>query len=139
MIVVHLHCVGTFDTRTGVKTLGWLQKTSTVLFSNCLPESIVIGYILSTFLQCFQMYIQITWHSRISCVCLTSLHCASLNVSSNRFLERRHSRIGCICLTFLHCASLNVSSNRLPGSNHWLHLFDFSQLCVFKCFFKLTA
>ena len=33
MIVVHLHCgVGTFDTRTGVKTLGWLQKTSTVLF-----------------------------------------------------------------------------------------------------------
>ena len=34
MIVVHLHCgVGTFATRTGVKTLGWLQKTSTVLFS----------------------------------------------------------------------------------------------------------
>ena len=33
MIVVHLHCgVGEFDTRTGVKTLGWLQKTSTVLF-----------------------------------------------------------------------------------------------------------
>ena len=33
MIVVHLHCgVGTFATRTGVKTLGWLQKTSTVLF-----------------------------------------------------------------------------------------------------------
>ena len=33
MIIVHLHCgVGTFATRTGVKTLGWLQKTSTVLF-----------------------------------------------------------------------------------------------------------
>ena len=50
----------------------------------------------------------------IGCICLTFLHCASLNVSSNHLPESRHSRIGCICLTFLHCGSLNVSLNCLP-------------------------
>merc|ERR1711873_319737 len=54
----------------------------------------------------------------IGYICLTFLHCASLNVSSNHLPESRHSRIGCICLTFLHCASLNVSSNHLPESRH---------------------
>ena len=53
-------------------------------------------------------------HSRIGCICLIFLHCASLNVSSNHLPESRHSRIGCICLTFLHCGSLNVSLNCMP-------------------------
>ena len=34
----------------------------------------------------------------------------------------RHSHIGCICLTFPHCV--------LGIVRHWLHLFDFSPLCV---------
>jgi len=33
-------------------------------------------------------------------------------------------------LTFLHCMFSNVSWN---GLSHWLHLFDFSALCIFKC------
>ena len=40
---------------------------------------------------------------------LTFLHCAFLNVSSNRLPKKRQSYIGCICLAFLHCAFSNVS------------------------------
>ena len=71
------------------------------------------------------------------------------------------SYIGCIYLTFLHCAFSNVSSNCLHEKGHshivrfpnrlaffqvtlgpclsWLHLLDFSPLCIFKCHFKLPA
>ena len=71
-------------------------------------------------------------------------HLVFSNVSSNWLLEKRHSRIGYICLTFLHCVYLNVLSNCLPETweevyLHWLHLFDFSPLCIFKCFFKSLA
>ena len=71
-------------------------------------------------------------------------HLVFSNVSSNWLLEKRHSRIGYICLTFPHCVYLNVLSNCLPETweevyLHWLHLFDFSPLCIFKCFFKSLA
>ena len=71
------------------------------------------------------------------------------------------SYIGCIYLTFLHSAFSNVSSNCLHEKGHshivrfpnrlaffqvtlgpclsWLHLLDFSPLCIFKCHFKLPA
>ena len=78
-----------------------------------------IGCICLTFLHCASLnvssnHLPESRHSRIGCICLTFLHCASLNVSSNHLPESRHSRIGCICLTFLHCGSLNVSLNCLP-------------------------
>ena len=68
------------------------------------------------------------------CICLTFLHCAFSNVSSNGLHEWMHNHTGCICLTFphsnclpqrmqnhtgcicltfLHCAFSNVSSKRL--------------------------
>ena len=98
-------------------------------------------------------------HSHIGCICLTFLR----YVFSNGLPEMRQSHIdfgfsplcvficvlklrvcenakslGYICLTFLHCMFSNVSWNGLPqrmhiASSHWLHLFDFSALCIFKC------
>ena len=58
--------------------------------------------------------------------------------------QSRQRRTGCICLTFLRCAFSNKSSNCLhePRQSHtgyWLHLYDFSPLCVFKCLLKLPA
>ena len=97
----------------------------------------------------------------IGCIYLTFLHCAFSNVSSNCLLVWMQSYIGCIYLTFLHCAFSNVSSNCLHEKGHshivrfpnrlaffqvtlgpclsWLHLLDFSPLCIFKCHFTLPA
>ena len=102
-------------------------------------------------------------HSHIGYICLILLHCAFSNVSSNCLPERRHNHIGCILLTFLHCAFSNVSSKSLDLNRQshigcicsnfsivrfqmcaqiaWPNigytcLFDFSPLCVFKCFLK---
>ena len=63
----------------------------TYVMDNLIPNSVFIGFI-----------------------CLTFLHCAFSNVSSNCLHEKRQSHICCTCLTFLHCAFSNVSSNRLP-------------------------
>ena len=98
-------------------------------------------------------------HNHIGCICLTFLR----YVFSNGLPEMRQSHIdfgfsplcvficvlklcvcenakslGYICLTFLHCMFSNVSWNGLPqrmhiASSHWLHLFDFSALYIFKC------
>ena len=88
-------------------------------------------------------------HNHIGCICLTFPQCAFLNVSSNRLPGRMHNHIGCIFRTFLHCVFSNVSSKRLPekqqltireeAQSHWLHLFVFSPLCVFKCVLKTLA
>ena len=48
---------------------------------------------------------------------------------------------GCLGLTFLQCVFLDVSWNGLPkrmhiAYSHWLHLFDFSPLCIFRCVLK---
>ena len=102
-------------------------------------------------------------HSHIGCICLTFLHCAFSNVSSNCLHKRKQSHIGCICLTFFHCAISYVSSKSLDLNRQshigcicsnfsivrfqmcaqiaWPNigytcLFDFSPLCVFKCFLK---
>ena len=53
-------------------------------------------------------------YSHIGCICLTILHYAFSNVSSNCLPEWMQSRIDCICFPFLHCAFSNDSSNRLP-------------------------
>ena len=45
-------------------------------------------------------------------------------------------------LTYLHCVLKNESSNVIYRENtesHWLHLFDFSPLCVFMCVLKLLV
>ena len=79
-------------------------------------------------------------HTHIDCICWVLLHCAFSNVSSNFLPERRQNHSGCICLTFLHCGFSNESSNGLPVKNaklHWLHVYYFSPLCVFKCLPKL--
>ena len=47
-------------------------------------------------------------HSHIGCICVTFLHCAFSNVSSNCLLEKMPCRTGCICLIFLHDAFSNV-------------------------------
>ena len=44
--------------------------------------------------------------SHIGRNCLTFLHCAFLNVSSNCLPEKRHSHTDYICLAFLHCVSV---------------------------------
>ena len=104
--------------------------------------------------------------SHTSCIYLAFLHCGFSNVSSNGLPERMHNHIGCIFLAFLHCAFSNVPSKCLPHRmqshigcicgtfsnmdfqmilqgtcvkrSHWLHLFDFSPLCVFKCVLKCS-
>ena len=77
-----------------------------------------IGCICLTFLHCaslnvFSNRLPVSRQSHIGCICLAFLHCAFSNVSPNCVLEKRHSHTGYICLTFLHCAFLNVSSNGL--------------------------
>ena len=52
------------------------------------------------------------------CTCLTFLHSAFSNVSSNYQRQRMHNHIGCICLTFLRCGFSNGSSKCLPGRMH---------------------
>ena len=44
-------------------------------------------------------------------ICLTSYHCAYLNVSTKHLHERTHSHTDCIYLTFLQYVFSNVSSN----------------------------
>ena len=53
-----------------------------------------------------------------------------------------HNHIGCICVTFLHCALSNVSSNGLLArmQSHIGHIYStFIPLCVFKCVLKLPV
>ena len=76
-------------------------------------------------------------HSNISYICLT--HCVLSNVSWNFFHGKRNSNTGCICLTFSTvCFQMTpqIDVMRKKTKSHWLHLFDFSPLCVFKCWLK---
>ena len=57
-------------------------------------------------------------HSHIGCICLTFLHCASSNVTSNCLPEMMLNHIGCICLTFLHCVFSNAFSKCLLEMMH---------------------
>ena len=52
-------------------------------------------------------------HNHIGCICVTFLHCASSNESSDGVHKRMHTHTGCICWSFLHCVFSNVSSNCL--------------------------
>ena len=77
-----------------------------------------IGCICLTFLHCAfsncsSNRLPERKQSHTGCICLTFRHCAFSDVSSNGLCERMHNHIVCICLTFLHCVSSNVSSNRL--------------------------
>ena len=93
-------------------------------------------------------------------------HCVLSSVSSNCRPKRIRRRTGCIC-SYLRCVFKNESSNVIYRENiesnfmilefffnlyfwiistyifnmesHWLHMFDFSPLCVFKCLLKALA
>ena len=95
--------------------------------------------------------------------CLISLDCVFSNVSSNCVGHGMQKNIGCnsnaVCSidVFSKCllwrmdyhtnctcglfstVLLNVSSTCMSGKSHWMHFFDFSPLCVFKCLLKLPA
>ena len=83
-----------------------------------------------------------TSQSHIGCICTAFLHCVFSNVFSNYLPDKMHSHIGYICLTFLHCAFFKTLL-KLNGWEHvklhWLHLFEFSPLCIFKCFSNWPA
>ena len=69
-------------------------------------------------------------------VLLIFLSCVFSNASLNPLLAKMQSCTGCICLTFFHLMSLNMSSKHLHASMqfaHWLHVLNFSPLCVFRC------
>ena len=75
----------------------------------------------------------------IGCICRTFLQCVFSNVWPICLLQRMHSHIECIRLTFLQCSLSNVSSKCVHEQrhlSHWLHLYDFSPLCVIKCLLK---
>ena len=107
-----------------------------------------IGCIWKAFLRCAfsnvsSYCLQGKTHNHIGCICLTFLQCAFSNVSLNCFYKKRHNYIGAICLAFFHCVFLNVASKHLHEwmqKSHWLHLFDFSPMCVSNvssnCFYK---
>ena len=77
-------------------------------------------------------------HNHTCCLSLSFLHSVFSNVTSNCLHEKMHIQNGCISLTFFHWVFKCVL--KLPGWKeiklHWLHLFDFSPLWVFKCFLK---
>ena len=77
--------------------------------------------------------------SHIGCICWTFPHCAFSNASSNYLHEKIHSHTGCICLTLwvFKCWRKDLGSEQ--AKSHWLHLFGFSPLCVFKCLLKWPA
>ena len=76
-------------------------------------------------------------HSYIANICLTFLHCASLNVFSNCLPEKMQIHIGCIYFTFLHCAFSNVSPCYLPEKRHsHIGCICLTPLCTFKCVLK---
>ena len=69
-------------------------------------------------------------------------NCAFLNASSNCQFEMMQIRTDRTCLIFLHCAFLKcllILSAWINAKPHWLHLFDFSQMCVFKCLPKMST
>ena len=82
-----------------------------------------IGYICLTFLHCAFSNVSSNGlpekrHSGTDYICLAFLHCVFSNVFSNCLPKKRHSHIGCICSTFLRCAFSNVSSNGLHEKRH---------------------
>ena len=104
-------------------------------------------------------------HSRqngIGCIDLTFLHCVLSKVISN-FLNEQRKTLLCVfkwflklpapkdawshwlhLLTFLRSSTVGfrmypLSAGQVDTKLHWLHLFDFSPLCVFKCILKLPA
>ena len=134
--------------RTGCICLTFLHNALPNEPTNCLPGRIHIhtSYICLTclhhgFSNVSSNRLPERMHNHTGCICLTFLHCAFSNVSSKHLDHSMHNRIGCICLTFLQCVFkwvLKVSA-REDAKSHWLHLFDFSPLCFFKCLLKWLA
>ena len=75
----------------------------------------------------------IFWYTSIGFICLTFLHCAFWNVSSNCLHKKRHNYIGCICLTFLHCVFSSDSLNCVPGRMH-THIDCICSIFLDLCF-----
>ena len=81
-------------------------------------------------------------HSHFGCIYLAFPHYVLKNVSSNGLPERMQSHTD---ITFVWLFStvrfkcLLKLPSREDAKSHWLHLFDFSPLCVFECVLKLPA
>ena len=112
--------------------------------SNCLREKMQnhTSCICLTFVQCVFSHgssknLDQCRHNHTGCICWTFHHCAFSYVSSNGLPEKMRNHTGCICLTFSHCVFSNVSWPAwIDEKSHWLHLFDFTPLCVIKRLLK---
>ena len=73
-------------------------------------------------------------HSHIGCICVTFLHCAFSNVSSNCLQQKRHIHIGCIFLKYWHHLLFSSGFFLLHPLNQG-HKFPFVPLplCVVFC------
>ena len=128
-----------FKTRLQTTLRGCLLFGHILVSSNCHLQKRQSKTYLCVLSNLFSKCQSHRKQSHICCI-FTFLHCAFSSVSLNCLPEKSHSHIGCICLTLLHCALTNVSSSpqlaRKDAKSHWLHFFDFSPLCVFKCVLK---
>ena len=100
------------------------------------------------------MYLDQSRQNRIGCIGLAFPHCAFSSASSSFLFDTVHTCNGCICLcalkflgsemqdhivgiceNFPYCVYSDVHLNgmhaRLHVCSHCLHLFVFSQLCIF--------
>ena len=101
----------------------FLHRVFSNVSTNCLPEK---------------------RHSYICCSCLIFLHCAFSSVSSKRLYKKMQSHIGCICLTFsaVHyqmSPQMACPRRGIVTLSHWLHLYDFSLLCILRWLLKLIS
>ena len=153
--------VGFLNFLIGCVSLAFLHCALSNVSSNCLPEKmqshiVPFGFwpchLHLAFPQCVftNVFINVLperVHNHIGCICFVCLLCVFPNVSSNHLPEKGkftlvafacirlhkwlHIHIGCNCITFLHHA-FQMSPQIDDAKSHWLHLFDFSPLCICK-------
>ena len=99
----------------------------------CIVTPIAFVWILST--VCCQMSPQIRIQSHINCIWLAFLHCVFSNGPSKRQKKKIYNHTDCICVTLWIFKLLASEDLKF----HWLHSFNFSPLCVFKCVLKWLA
>ena len=112
------------------RTITLLGQKNLIIKSSCVNQ-IYYFWAIENILEftCVTLYVTLY----VPYVCIVYVYVTCVTYVMDNFIPNSVS-ISFICLTLLHCAFSNVSSNRLP--KNWLHLFVFSPLCIFKCFLK---
>ena len=138
---------GMIQSHTACICLTFLRCVLSKASSNHLPERkhICTGCIYLAFLQFDLSNVSLNRlpnrkDIRTGCIYLAFLHCVFSNVCSKCLHKRIQSCTGCICLTFFPLwlvKCLLKAPAQQKGYSHWLHLFGFPPLCVFKCLFKV--